>query len=291
MTQSEVEAFLMVARWGSISAAAERLFVTQPALSRRLQAMEAEMDCKLFLRERGTRGVALTEAGQAFLPVAEKLLRAYREAAAISVRGRRPVLRLASIGSVSTYLLPPVVRRFLELGTCGLSFQSLHSAEAYTAMEEGSADLALISDHRYSRSVRTVPLWREPFVLLGGPAGEGPVSPEELDPAREVRLPWDPEFDAWHDRWFDVSVPPRVYLDQMSLMESSLEGDSWAAVPLTVARGLRRGTPAVRLLSDGPAERTVYCLKREGRRSEAAEMFLDLLRETLGNTEGVRLAR
>lgn len=289
MTKLEIEAFLAVVQYGSITATAERLYVTQPALSRRLRAMEEELGYTLFLRERGSRAASLTEEGESFLPVAGRLLRAYQEAAAISGQRRRPALRLCSIDSVSTYLLPSVMRAFLERGDYRLSFQNLHSAEAYAALEEGAADLALISDHRHSRTVRTVPLWREPFVLLGGPPGEGPVSPEALDPAREVRLPWNPEFDAWHDRWFDASVQPRVRLDKMFLMEEFLEGDVWAVAPLTVARGRRSRPLSARALSDAPAERTIYFLTGEGLCAGSAAAFLALLRQALKRVEGLRL--
>lgn len=289
MTRSEIKAFLAVVRYGSISTAADRLYVTQPALSRRLRNMEAELGYVLFLRDRGMRSVTLTEEGQAFLPIAGKLFRAWQEAAAIPSRKQKPVLRLASIGSVSTYLLPPVLRKILEQGDYSLSFQNLHSVEAYAAIEDGAADLALISDYRYARTVRTMPLWREPFVLLGGPEGMGAVSPESLNPANEIRLPWNPEFDTWHNQWFDAAVQPRVRLDQMSLMESFLVEDSWAVVPLTVAHGLRNQIPLMRPLSAAPADRTVYYLTRENWQSDAAKSFLSLLVEHLREIEGVRL--
>lgn len=289
MTRSEIEAFFAVVRYGSISTAADRLYVTQPALSRRLRNMEAELGYVLFLRDRGMRSVTLTEEGQAFLPIAGKLLRAWQEAAAIPAHKQKPVLRLASIGSVSTYLLPPVLRQLLDQGNYSLSFQNLHSVEAYAAIEEGAADLALISNYRYARTVRTVPLWREPFVLLGGPEGQGAVSPESLNPADEIRLPWNPEFDTWHDRWFDAAVQPRVQLDQMSLMEAFLVEDSWAVAPLTVAYGLRKRIPLLRPLSAAPADRIVYYLTREDGQSGAVKSFLSLLEEQLRSVEGVRL--
>ena len=57
MTKLEVEAFLMIVKTGSISAAAQSLFVTQPALTRRVQALEEEIGYKLFERRRGIRNI------------------------------------------------------------------------------------------------------------------------------------------------------------------------------------------------------------------------------------------
>ena len=74
MTKTELEAFLAVLQYGSISAAAERLFITQPAMSRRMKSMEEELGYSLFERGRGQRSVELTENGKEFVPVAERLV-------------------------------------------------------------------------------------------------------------------------------------------------------------------------------------------------------------------------
>ena len=53
MTKTELEAFLAVLQYGSISAAAERLFITQPAMSRRMKSMAEELGYSLFESGRG----------------------------------------------------------------------------------------------------------------------------------------------------------------------------------------------------------------------------------------------
>src|SRR6266513_1827624 len=72
-----VEGFLEVARLGSVSRAAEQLYVTQPTLTARLHALEKDVGAPLFVRAR--QGMRLTEAGRAFLPHAERAVRALRE--------------------------------------------------------------------------------------------------------------------------------------------------------------------------------------------------------------------
>ena len=64
MTEREIEAFLTIVRTGSISAAAEVLYVTQPALSRRIRALEQELGYQLFIRKKGLRNVGLTAEGR-----------------------------------------------------------------------------------------------------------------------------------------------------------------------------------------------------------------------------------
>lgn len=292
MTRPELEAFQAILKHGSLTAASGKLFVTQPALSRRIRTLEAELGYELFVRQKGVRAVSLTEAGRAFIPVAEKFFHLYREAGAISNLNRKPVLQLSSVGSVSTYLLPRVLHRFLESKAWNLRFQNDHSIEAYRYAEGGLVDVALVSNVSYSREIRTIPAFQEPFVVVGGEGWDrtDPVHPSRLNPEAEIRLPWNPEFDAWHDRWFDASVYPNVHLDQMSLLEDFLVKDNWALVPLTVAMRLRGRKMCICPIEEGPDDRIIYYLVSGA--SEEKRMMIDrflcLLHEELSSIEGVR---
>src|SRR5438034_9330161 len=82
----QVEGFLEVARRGSVSRAAEALFITQPTLTARLQGLERELGTPLFLRT--PHGMRLTDAGRAWIPFAERALRALVEIGRASCRER-----------------------------------------------------------------------------------------------------------------------------------------------------------------------------------------------------------
>src|SRR5438067_13843673 len=73
MLFGQVQAFIEVARTGNVSRAAEALYVTQPALTARIQALEKELGEALFVRT--GRGVRLTDAGCVFRPCAELAVR------------------------------------------------------------------------------------------------------------------------------------------------------------------------------------------------------------------------
>ncbi|MCI9671821.1 MAG: LysR family transcriptional regulator [Lawsonibacter sp.] len=64
MTQQGIEVFLAVGRLGSVSAAAQALYITQPAVSRHLRALEETLGCALVVRGRGRRQVELTDRGR-----------------------------------------------------------------------------------------------------------------------------------------------------------------------------------------------------------------------------------
>src|SRR6185295_16257078 len=99
MLFGQVQAFIQVARMGNVSRAAEALYVTQPALTARIQALEKELGETLFVRT-GRAVQAIDDGRQALTDL--------RSASA----GR---LALGAAPAVSTYVLPPVLKRFASL--------------------------------------------------------------------------------------------------------------------------------------------------------------------------------
>ena len=115
MTQMEIEAFLEVVRRGTISGAAQALFITQPALSRRLQALEEELGYPLFLRERGA--LTLTDNGRALLPYVQNYLKAGSALQEESQRLKDSVegaVHIAAYNNVIRNWLPAILKRFHE---------------------------------------------------------------------------------------------------------------------------------------------------------------------------------
>ena len=72
MDQANLQAFVSVCELKSFSHAAEALFITQPAISKRIQQLELELHCKLI--DRHGKTITLTQSGQAMLPKAKKIL-------------------------------------------------------------------------------------------------------------------------------------------------------------------------------------------------------------------------
>lgn len=284
MTQQSIEVFLTVAGLGSVSAAARALYITQPAVSRHLRALEEELGCPLVVRGRGKRQTELTDRGRDFVRVAEKLRLVWQEAREVTAPGRARPLRVASVGSLASYLLPPVFRDFLGPGRA-LSFHHYHSREAYDYVAQGLVDIALISDHMYHPQVETVPAFRSAMVLVTapGPDWRSPVHPSALDPEKELRLPWNPEYDLWHSFWFSAAAVPRAVLDQMQLLEEFLSwrdlwADSWAIAPAVVAVPLSRKLGlALHSLENGPADEIIYYLRGPGQEESLTRVFLDCL--------------
>lgn len=113
MDLANLSAFVAIAGHGSFSSAAEALHLTQPAVSKRIALLEAQLSARLF--DRLGRQVVLTEAGLALLPRAQRILaelddtRRVLEHLGAAVGGR---LSLATSHHVGLHRLPALLRRF-----------------------------------------------------------------------------------------------------------------------------------------------------------------------------------
>lgn len=110
---SRLAAFVEVASARSFTAAARKLNVSQPALTRTMHLLEADVGARLF--DRDPRNVELTPAGREVLPIAQRLLRDIDVAAedvSSFVKGARGVVRIAAIPSIAAALLPGAIGTF-----------------------------------------------------------------------------------------------------------------------------------------------------------------------------------
>ncbi len=118
-----LEDFLAIAEEGGFSRAAERRHVTQPALSRRIRALEEWLGTPLF--ERSTHTLTLTPAGETFRPVAEDVLRRVlvgREEALEVARLKAETIHFAATHALSQTFFPDWIRK-AESASSGVAIQ------------------------------------------------------------------------------------------------------------------------------------------------------------------------
>jgi DNA-binding transcriptional LysR family regulator len=145
VTLTQLAAFVCVVRRGSVTAAAEELYVTQPSVSAAVAALEREVGAKLL--ERDGRGLRPTEAGAAYAPYAEHvlgLLEQGRRAAGEAVDGARATLRISAVTSAGDHLVPHLIRAFRD-GHPELDID-LHignRSEVFAGLLEHTADVAI----------------------------------------------------------------------------------------------------------------------------------------------------
>lgn len=295
MTEVEIEAFLAAATTGTISAAAKRLFITQPALSRRIHSLEEQLGYALFIRHKGIRSIELTPEGRAFLPIAERWKGLFNESKFLSQDlGLQQSFKLGVIGSMCTYIMPSTLQGFInKYPECQFTIHQHHSPECYQYVDQGLLDLALVAKEQFYKDVDSIPLFKTGFKLISKAhlAEEQVLPPSSLDIRGEIRIPWSAEFDIWHDYWFGSQVKSRVNLDMMSALEHFINDTStWAIVPNYIAKDLKEKYQLqVYELQAAPPDITMFYLRRKDNKNKYGQIFLDIMKEQLAQNKEITL--
>ncbi len=169
MDINALQAFVQVAGTGSFSRAAEALFITQPAVSKRIGSLEGELDSRLF--DRIGRRVQLTEAGEALLPHARRILREVKESRqSLAALGGRIGGRL-TVGTshhIGLHRLPPALRRFTaRYPEVELDLHFMDSEEACHAVEEGNLELGVVTlPNEPGSALLTHLVWPDPLDIV-----------------------------------------------------------------------------------------------------------------------------
>lgn len=169
MDINNLKTFVSVAETGSFSVASENLFLTQPAISKRIAALESDLATALF--DRIGRQVTLTEAGRALLPRARKILDEIED-------GRRAIRNLSgnvsgtlSLGTshhIGLHRLPPVLSDFNQkYPDVALDLRFLASEEVYQQVIHGDIELGIVTLPQVPEApLRYKKVWADPMDIM-----------------------------------------------------------------------------------------------------------------------------
>ncbi len=160
--------FVAIADAGSLSAAAAAIPIAQPALTRQLRDLEADLGVQLLMRL--PRGVRLTQAGVTLYEAAQRILKE-------ADRVRQQLARKLDEGRATVVLgVPPTLSRIMlpglfEQSLANLPEIELKTREAFTPtlldwLERGLIDMAVVTNPESNRPVNLMPLLGEPFALV-----------------------------------------------------------------------------------------------------------------------------
>ena len=151
---------MAVAQVGGFTKASEALSLTQPAITRQVASLEAEMRTRLV--DRLGRRVALTAAGEALLPYATRMLQMAAEARqAVSdvAGGTAGRLSVGVSSTAATYILPPVLRRYRDAYPgVEMSVRTGPSAHTVDLVADNVVDLGIVMDFEERAGINVVTL-------------------------------------------------------------------------------------------------------------------------------------
>ncbi len=298
MELTALQAFVAVAESGSFSRAADTLFLTQPAISKRIAALEDDLRARLF--DRMARSVELTEAGRALLPHARRVLGELETSRQVvadlsgTVGGR---LRIGTSHHVGLHRLPPVLRRYTgRYPDVELDLHFMDSEQACQAVDRGELELAVVTlPESPPDTLALETLWPDPLDFFAAPD-----HPLALQPSIEMRdlAQWPailPAVSTFTRRIVAAALRPsgaqlRIaletnYLETIKMMVSV--GLGWSALPRTMNHGELTVLPleGIRL------QRRLGLVSRVGRTpANAAGAFVEVARRQARSDSGDEIA-
>lgn len=171
MDTTSLRTFITAAELESFSQAADVLYLTQPAVSKRIAALEGELGAKLF--DRIGRHVSLTEAGHALIERARTILREVEDSRRLisnlsgSVSGR---LSIGTSHHIGLHRLPPILRHYsAEYPEVELDLHFMDSEDACRAVLSGDLELGIVTlPPEPLEGLHSKLIWSDPLMVVAG---------------------------------------------------------------------------------------------------------------------------
>ena len=291
MELRQLRYFTVVAKLGSISQAAQELYIAQPALTRQIQKLEEDLG--VLLLERTGRGVKLTDAGAQFLVDADKLLddaNIARERATRASRGECGNISLAlPVIQNAAPSITELLKKFKkEAPHVGITLHHLISEVQLARIAEGQLDAGfLLFRPQNDPLFEGIPVYKEKMFLAYPADWEWPNNkkPEYLKELQGLDFIWIPRTaaPAWHDRlihcFFEAGFTPRSVMQGVDAV-SMLTLVSAGMGCTIVAEGTRNLAPPNVLFStlkDLNLEQEWELVWRKNRCSEVLKKLIKLI--------------
>lgn len=171
MDTHSLQTFITVAEKQSFSGAAEHLYLTQPAISKRIASLESELNAKLF--DRIGRKITLTEAGHALLSRAKSILLEMEDSRRLISNLAGQVSGRLSIGTshhIGLHRLPPVLRQFTrDFPEVALDLQFMDSEVACRAVQSGDLEIGIVTlPLKPLHGLHSELIWPDPLDVVVG---------------------------------------------------------------------------------------------------------------------------
>lgn len=285
METQNLQAFIVVCEQGSVSAAAEQLHLTQPAVSKRIKALESQLDCTLF--DRIGRGLVLTPQGSALFPKAKAILNQLEDAEQTihnlsgAVSGR---LSLATSHHIGLHHLPAVLKSYSnQFPQVRLDIDFIDSDQAIDALLSGLIEVAIVTLPSTSPDLVSIhPLWADPLI----------VAAQKGHPLTQVNNPSLLDLSEYPailpatatvtgriilEKFEEQSVPFKQglstnYLETIKMMVSI--GLGWSALPKTL---IDDQLEEIQIEGFTPERQLGYMIHKGRTLSNAAKAFIEQL--------------
>lgn len=253
MTTSEAQILKILAEEGNMRKAAERLFLSQPALSQRLQSIEKDWGTQLFLRSQ--KGLTPTPSGELVIQYANEMAtrreEVYEQLQSLTQKVHG-TLKIACASIVGHTWLPQVLKEFVQkYPDAKISLMTGWSSEIVKALYDGEAHIGIVRGHSDWKGRKTH-LFRDTMYLVDKEI-------KSLDEVFETERPfiqfksdsnYYQEIQQWWQRQFSSSPKHQITVDQIeTCKQMALNGIGYAILPSITLTG-EEDVNRINLVSD-----------------------------------------
>lgn len=285
-----LQVFCDIIETRSFSKAAARNFISQPAVSQQVKALEEQFHQKLI--ERSPQGIYPTEAGRLFFQGAREILERYRTLERQMMDLTQSVagtIRVATVYSVGLHDLPPYIKRFIQsYPQARIHVEYSRTNKIYEAVRQNLVDIGIVAYPQEGRHLGVIPLPSDELVIIVStthPLAEqnGPVELKSL--ARQPFVAFEPDIPTrkavdrlLHDHSIEVEIVQEF--DNVETIKRSVEADVGVSIipRRTAQMEVRAGTLAALPMADLKVERPVGVIYKRGKTfSNTLQKFIAVL--------------
>jgi len=290
MLMGYLQVFCDIIETKSFSKAAARNFISQPAVSQQVKALEEHFHQKLI--ERSPQGIYPTEAGRLFYQGAREILERYQMLERQMMDLTQTVagtIRVATVYTVGLHDLPPYIKRFIQAyPQARIHVEYSRTNKIYEAVRQNQVDVGIVAYPQESRQLGVIPLPSDELVIVASPTHPLGQSDTPLDLkalTRQHFVAFEPDIPTrkaidrvLHDHGVEVDVVQEF--DNVETIKRSVEADCGISIiPRRCAQlEVKASSLVIRPIADLRVERPVGVIYKRGKTfSNTLQKFIAVL--------------
>lgn len=243
MEYDQIEAFINVVKYGTISAAARNVYMSQSYMSHKIKLLEEELGVPLLTRGKGTKSVELTSYGAEFLRLVQQYHSIWNDMLLIKDHMGVTNLAVGAVDSINSFIFGQLyIQHIQKHADIRLAVHTYHSRDLYGKVENRQIDLAYVYNAINYADILLTPLYHEAMYLVcrtDSPYHDE-MDPAELPAEKEIYMRINSEYEIWHNQyWPDERYMIRITAGDM-LSYLLTDPDCWAIAHISLINRLRK---------------------------------------------------
>ncbi len=283
MNYRTIEIFLDLVQTRNITKTAQRLYLSQSTVSKRLAALEDELNCRLIRRTKGKREIQLTRQGEQFIHVAERWKNLFEETESLKHASLSTIMLGISESSYYGFIAPFLKEFLARHPEIRIAASIYNSDQIYEMLDSHMLDYGIVAYESERAGLRLQCISRQKLCIIKydpEPVPGQTISASELDPSKEIRFTGGNfrSMNYWRKNWFAGKMESRLELNTVQGIVPFLEGtDYWAVCTPSMAESIAKNVSLqIYQLEDCPDTWELFFVKKgsEGEgKITAAEVF------------------